>query len=295
MKRLLSLPHLPAFEAAARKNSFSAAADELFITTGAVSRHIRSLEDQLGTQLFYRSHKSVRLTRAGEVFSKVATRLLDELANAEKELRTHSASGRLTVQCLPTFAMHWLMPRLAALYELHPGLTVDVTTSIGPVNFNSQFDAVIRRDPVHFSGLESIPFLKESSLLVCSKDYLRSKPLESPDTLKGHIKIHIRAREDLWKSWHSHFPESYDNETQTITLDHTFAAIQAAEDGLGLVVMPYLFCAKQLDSGRLVSPFPGNLINTGVYSLLWRDRNDESVRNFSDWLCSFQDSDEKGF
>ncbi len=68
MKRLYSLPHLPAFEAAARLGSFSAAADELFLTTGAVSRHIRSLEAQLGITLFYRAHKSVRLTPAGENF-----------------------------------------------------------------------------------------------------------------------------------------------------------------------------------------------------------------------------------
>ncbi|MDA8514277.1 MULTISPECIES: LysR substrate-binding domain-containing protein [unclassified Citrobacter] len=288
MTRLLSLPHLPAFEAAARRSSFSAAADELFITTGAVSRHIRTLEEQLGVQLFYRAHKSVRLTSAGETFSRVATRLLDELAQAEKEVSANVFSGRLTVQCLPTFAMHWLMPRLAELNEVHPELTVDVTTSIGPVSFASPFDIAIRRDPAHFSGLKPVPFLRESSLLVCSQQYLHSRPLVSPDQLGDHIKIQIRARNDLWKRWHSHFPNDHHESNQIITLDHTFAAMQAAEDGLGLVVMPYLFCEKHLKTGRLVAPFGDLTIDTGTYSLLWNDRQDEAVRKFTHWLQSFE-------
>lgn len=285
MKRLASLPHLPAFEAAARFSSFRLAAVELCLTTGAVSRHIRSLEDQLGIQLFYRAHKSVRLTEAGRALSLVATRLLTELAEVEKSLSVSAPTGRLTVQCLPTFAMHWLMPRLAGLNEVHPDLTVDVTTSIGPVKFDSAFDVAIRRDPAHFSGMNTVPFLQESSVLVCSKNYLKDKPLTSPDSLEKHVKIQIRAREDLWESWGARFPGERSADIRTITLDHTFAAIQAAEDGLGLVVIPQLFCAKHLQSGRLITPFKDLSIKTGEYYLLWRDRHDETVRNFQNWLC----------
>ncbi|WP_254900135.1 LysR family transcriptional regulator [Serratia marcescens] len=93
MKKIHSLPHLSAFEAAARLGSFSAAADELFLTTGAVSRHIRSLEAQLGVTLFYRGHKSVRLTQAGENFSRTASRVISELYAAESERRSATAGG----------------------------------------------------------------------------------------------------------------------------------------------------------------------------------------------------------
>lgn len=284
MKKFASLPHLPAFEAAARLGSFRLATNELCITTGAVSRHVRCLEEQLGVQLFYRAHKSVRLNEAGHMFSRVATRLLCELAAMEKSLRVNAPSGRLTVQCLPTFAMHWLMPRLSSLNEIHPELIVDVTTSIGPVSFDSPFDVAIRRDPAHFSGMNAVPFLQESSVLVCSENYLKKKPLISPERLEDHVKIQIRAREDLWKSWYAQFPNEMHDNIRTIMLDHTFAAIQAAEDGLGLVVIPQLFCAKHLESGRLISPFKDVNISTGEYYLLWRDRNDEAVGNFLDWL-----------
>lgn len=92
-EKIHSLPHLSAFEAAARLGSFSAAADELFLTTGAVSRHIRSLEAQLGITLFYRGHKSVRLTQAGENFSRTASRVIGELFAAESALKASAAGS----------------------------------------------------------------------------------------------------------------------------------------------------------------------------------------------------------
>lgn len=184
--------------------------------------------------------------------------------------------------------MHWLMPKLAAFNEIHPGIAVDITTSTGAVDRNTPFDVAIRRDPAHFSGLKAIPFLQEDSLLVCSQSYLRAMPVSAPDKLGEHTAIRIRAREDLWHSWLNTYPTALDASPPPLTLDHTFAAIQAAEDGLGLAVVPYLFCAKHLSSGRLVSPFPALTIRTGVYSLLLRDRDDEIVRKFAAWLQTFQ-------
>lgn len=219
MKRLYSLPHLPAFEAAARLGSFSAAADELFLTTGAVSRHIRSLEAQLGITLFYRAHKSVRLTPAGENFSRTASRVISELFAAESALKASAGRQRLVVHSLPTFTMHWLMPKLAAFNEIHPGIAVDITTSTGAVDRNTPFDVAIRRDPAHFSGLKAIPFLQEDSLLVCSQSYLRAMPVSAPARLAGHTAIRIRAREDLWHSWLNTYPTALDASPQMCIRD----------------------------------------------------------------------------
>ncbi|MGY5958897.1 LysR substrate-binding domain-containing protein [Kosakonia sp. BK9b] len=287
MKRLLSLPHLPSFEAAARLESFSAAAEELFLTTGAVSRHIRSLEAKLGVALFYRGHRYVRLTQAGVVFSRVASRLLQELAAAEQAVTAHARSHILVVQSLPTFAMHWLMPRLAAFNEAHPDISVEVTTGMGAVNRSALFDVAIRRDPAHFTGLKAIPFLQEHSVLVCSQAYLQQHAVRAADDLRGHTMIHIRAREDLWQYWLDAHRVRLDPDVQPITLDQTFAAIQAAEDGLGLAVIPHLFCARHLAAGRLVSPFPQQKIKTGNYFLLPGERDDDTVRTFIDWLTCY--------
>lgn len=289
MKKLRSLPHLPAFEAAARLSSFSAAASELFLTTGAVSRHIRSLEAELGTRLFIRGHRSVSLTRAGEDFYLTAGRALSELATAEMAICKSAINPILAVESLPTFAMHWLMPKLARFNERHPTLAVDVTTSMGPVNRNGRFDVAIRRDPAHFSGLHAVPFLREESVLVCSKSYLQTRPVIAPDRAEGHTTIHIRARSDLWLQWQAAWGTTLDGTVPPLTLDHTFAAIQAAEDGLGLAVIPLLFCARHLATGRLVSPFPELRVETGVYALLHHEEPDENIARFIAWLEHYQD------
>lgn len=230
----------------------------------------------------------MRLTQAGENFSRTASRVISELFSAESALKASAGRQRLVVHSLPTFTMHWLMPKLAAFNEIHPEVAIDITTATGAVDRNMPFDLAIRRDPAHFSGLKAIPFLQEDSLLVCSQSYLRTMPISAPDNLAGHTAIRIRAREDLWHSWLNTYPTALDASPPPLTLDHTFAAIQAAEDGLGLAVVPYLFCAKHLSSGRLVSPFPALTIRTGVYSLLLRDRDDEVVSQFAAWLQTFQ-------
>lgn len=230
----------------------------------------------------------MRLTQAGENFSRTASRVIGELFAAESALKASAGQQRLVVHSLPTFTMHWLMPKLAAFNERHPGVAIDITTGIGAVDRNTPFDVAIRRDPAHFSGLKAIPFLQEDSLLVCSQSYLHARPVIAPDTLGEHTAIRIRAREDLWRSWLNAYPTALDASPPPLTLDHTFAAIQAAEDGLGLAVVPYLFCAKHLSSGRLVSPFPALTIRTGVYSLLLRDRDDDVVRTFAAWLRTYQ-------
>ncbi|EPV5050293.1 LysR substrate-binding domain-containing protein [Cronobacter malonaticus] len=284
MKRPASLPHLCAFEAAARLESFSAAAQELCLTTGAISRHIRSLESQLGVTLFSRGHKIVRLTEAGETFARTAGRLLAELAAAERAVSRQAERKHIRVDSLPTFAMHWLMPKLAAFNEAHPDITVSVTTSTDVINRRSAFDVAIRRDTAHFGGLTAQPFLEEQSVLVCSTDYLQDAALERPAELGGHTLIHIRAREDLWPKWYSHYGIDSDLNTRTLWLDHTFAAIQAAEDGLGLAFIPSIFCEKRLAEGRLVAPFSKERLKTGVYSVLKRSTDNGIADNFISWL-----------
>lgn len=157
--------------------------------------------------------------------------MISELYAAESALKASAGRQRLVVHSLPTFTMHWLMPKLAAFNEIHPEVAIDITTSTGAVDRNTPFDLAIRRDPAHFSGLKAIPFLQEESLLVCSQSYLRAMPVSAPGTLAGHTAIRIRAREDLWHSWLNTYPTALDASPPPLTLDHTFAAIQAAEDG----------------------------------------------------------------
>lgn len=276
MTRICSLPHLLAFEAAARTESFTFAAKELCLTPGAVSRHIRNLEDKLGGELFSRGHKKVELTERGKIFALSCWKVLDELAKAENNFREQPENQQINVSCLPTFAMHWLNPRLTDFYRACPDIHINVSTSTGLVAAGT--DIALRRDPAHFPDMKAIPFLDEWSALVSSPDYL------SGNELTGRTQLHIRARADLWEKWSAGQLPSPENITRHTYLDHTFAAIQAAEDGLGIALVPLLFCGKQLTGGRLAVVQSCGILNTGTYYVILQKKETPAIREFMAWL-----------
>ncbi len=278
MKRIRTLPHLLAFDAAARHESFSMAAKELCLTTGAVSRHIKNLETKLGETLFYRGHKKVTLTSRGQIFALTCKKILDDLSVAETSFMEGSAVLDITVNCLPTFAMYWLIPRLADFHHAFPHIHVNVVTSTGMVTSGS--DIAVRRDPAHFRGIEALPFLIEKSVLVCSPDYFHQQIMQPAN----NTLIHIRVRSDLWRKWSTESLRMPENVTRHLYLDHTFAAIQAAEDSLGIALVPQIFCEKHLTSGRLVMLNEFGTLISGTYFLVMQTNIKPGIQEFSEWL-----------
>lgn len=268
--RLPPLTALRAFDAAARFASFKLAAEGLCVTTGAVSRQIRLLEAHLGVALFTRHHRKVILTPAGERYAAAVARIFAELAEAGDALERDTQQALVRIDCVPTLSMYWLTPRLARYHAEHPDTRIDITTSIGPVDPSGSFDLAIRRDPRHFSGLASEPFMTEWCVPLCNRQFADEHDLTSPERLLHAPTLHIRARGDLWPTWTKRYGLPASAPLKRMTLDHTFAALQAAEDGLGSVVMPLLFARKQLESGRLFAPFPDMRAESGRYYVLTR-------------------------
>lgn len=278
MTRIRTLPHLMAFDAAARYESFSMAATELCLTTGAVSRHIRNLEAKLGEALFYRGHKEVKLTPEGKIFALTCRKILDDLAAAETAFMERRSIQHITINCLPTFAMYWLVPRLDDFHRACPHIHINVVTGTGIVTPDSDF--AIRRDPTHFPDMEAMPFLEERSVLVCSPaSLLNQKEQPANNTL-----IHIRVRNDLWRKWSAQGMTLPDNITRHLYLDHTFAAIHAAEENLGIALVPHIFCEKQLTSGRLVRLDSYEAILSGSYFLVRQKSKTPAMHEFITWL-----------
>lgn len=268
--RLPPLTALRAFEAAARSASFTLAAQELCVTTGAISRQVKLLEAHLGVQLFTRHHRKVVLTAAGQRYVAVVSRIFSELSEAEEALGREAQHVSARLDCVPTLSMYWLTPRLAEYHEQRPDIRIESTTSVGPVDVAAPFDLAIRRDTRHFAGLAATAFMTEWSIPLCSPEFASKHGLTTPETMLSGPTIHIRAREDLWPTWTQHFGLAATAPSKRMTLDHTFAALQAAEDGIGAVVMPLLFARKQLSSGRLFAPFPQMLCESGKYYVLTR-------------------------
>lgn len=285
MPSLPPLNALRAFEVAARLGSFTRAAEELCVTPGAVSRQIRTLEQHLGMALFTRRHRLVTLTQAGALYAALIAGPFAELARAGEVLRRETQHAEIRLDCIPTLAMHWLLPRLERFRRQFPGLEVDLQTSLGPVNLAADFHLAIRRDPAHFSGLRGTPLMTERCLPVCSPRYAQDHHLDNPGALSGATILQIRAREDLWPSWCGAHGVAAASLGPRLTVDHTFVAMQAAEDGLGVAVLPLLFVTRQLDAGRLVAPFPASQAVSGTYFLLQRQgRASREVETFRQWL-----------
>ena len=145
--RLPSLLALRCFEAAARLENFSHAANELHLTHGAVSRAVRLLEDELGVALFERRSRRVFLTDAGRTLARAVGNGLDLMRQAVGELRASARQGRRWVlSCEPTLLMRWLIPRWPAFQARHPGIDVHLVAGGGPFSFASGIDLAIRRD-----------------------------------------------------------------------------------------------------------------------------------------------------
>jgi DNA-binding transcriptional LysR family regulator len=126
---------LMAFDAAARAGSFTAAAQELNVTQGAVSRQISALENQLGIQLFERDHKPLRLTTVGKVYAAEIHTALQSIRNASLAAITKPQTGILNLAILPTFGTRWLMPRFPSFLEKNPEITVNFVTKLSPCDF----------------------------------------------------------------------------------------------------------------------------------------------------------------
>ena len=166
---LPSIPSLLALEAVDRLGTASAAAAELNLTQGAVSRQLQVLEGQLGVALFVRDRHRLRLTPAAQDFVTEARAALHRLDQAALALRANPSGGSLNLAILPAFGMHWLAPRLAKFAGLHPEVTVNLSTRLKPFDFtDSRFDAAIHYGRQDWAGVDYLKLTEEEILAVAA-------------------------------------------------------------------------------------------------------------------------------
>ena len=264
--RLPPLNAIKAFESAARLGSFTRAAVELGVTHGAVSRQIRLLEGWLGTRLFLRTSRNVVPTQAGADLLDETKMLLDRLAAVSQRLQKGAPkTGMLRVSALPTFAMRWLIPRLPAFQRDHPDLELRVVTASTPAEqFRMDVDAVIS-GPSRHPGWGRTPFLGEAYLpLLCPK-LLSEFPLRACADLAKHTLLHAATRRELWLRWLTAAGVPELKPGRELVFEHFYFAIQAALEGLGVIMGPVALVSDELRSGRLVAPIRDPMLKTRGY------------------------------
>lgn len=283
-RSLPPLAALPAFEAAARHQSFSRAAEELHLTHGAISRAVAQIEQRIGVDLFVRRNRRVWLTAAGERLLKATGRALDGLDQAVEEIHRHAGTSPiLTVSCEPSLAMRWLMPRLGAFRAAHPDLNIDLRLAGGPVDLLADgCDVAIRRADYGISEDYIITRLwAEYAGPVCDPDCWEN--ILERDLCNARW-LHSRTRPEAWNDWKRGSGQDVTPASEQY-FDHFFFALQAAANRLGTAIGPLPLVYDDLAAGRLIAPL--GMVPTGCdYVLITLDRphRDPRIAMFFDWL-----------
>ncbi len=279
---------LGAFEAAARLGSFTRAARELALTQSAVSRQIRSLEDQLGTRLFARVGRSVRLTAAGERYAREIGEPLRAIAQATVNLRTNPGGGVLDLAILPTFGTRWLAPRLPEFLARHPGITLNLTTRLRPFDFATErLDAAIHFGGPQWPGAETAFLLAETVIPACAPALLAAHPIAAPEDLRELPLLHLSTRPEAWERWfaaHGARP----GELHGMVFDQFATAAQAAAHGLGVALLPRFLIARELADRVLVPALDLPLGGDEAYYLAWPPSRGDfpPLAAFRDWIIA---------
>ena len=287
MRRSLpSLNALRAFEAAARLGSFKAAAGELGVTHGAISQQVRLLEDWLRAPLFERHNRRIVLTPAARAYLSEVGPAFDRVAAATARYG-HDDGAVLRLNAPATFALRWLVPRLASFREQHPDIRVRLETSNQALEaLPDVYDVVVRGGPDAFYGYSARPFLSEQRLPVCSPGLLDRVPLRTFHDLRRHTLLHTLSLPRLWDDWLAEAGVAGLEPEAALTLDHFYLTLQAALDGIGIAMGPTALMAEDLAQERLVAPFSGPLLPARSYCTYVRENKeaDEPTSTFLSWI-----------
>lgn len=262
MRRLPPLNALRAFEAAARHLSFRAAAEELAVTPAAVSHQIKALEAHLGTRLFQRGIRQVKLTRTGQSLHPGLAAGFDRLAEAVARTRQDGPARHLTITVAPSIAARWLVPRVERFTASHPGLDLRITASTALVDFaRDEVDVALRYGPGRYPGLYSELLLVNDVFPVCTPAVAAGPPaLRTPDDLRHVPLLHeVTVGDDPslpdWTMWLAAAGASGVDSSRGTRLDRPTDVMEAALAGAGVALAKSALVADDLASGRLVRPF----------------------------------------
>src|SRR5207244_7525877 len=233
-RRLPPLNGLKAFEAAARSESFTRAAEELNVTQGAVSHQVKALEEILGVKLFNRERQRLNITEAGREYLAVVRDALDRIAVGTDRLVQRQSSGVLTVSTSPDFAAKWLVHRLGRFAEAHSDIDLRVSATMHQVDFaREEVDLAVRHGDGNWPGLDTVRLSPEQLFAVCSPKLLSGRRrLATPADLLKFPLIHMDSRTD-WNNWLREAGLDEGSVTHGPVLNRASMVIDAAINGQG--------------------------------------------------------------
>jgi LysR family glycine cleavage system transcriptional activator len=293
MRRLPPLKALRAFEAAGRHESLKLAADELHVTTGAVSQQIKLLEEFLGVDLFKRLNKSVRLTEAGRASLPLIAGGFELLNQAVSRAQEFGNQNLITISVAPSFGAKWLLPRLELFRKAHPDIDLRVDASTRLVDFSLEdVDLAIRYGPPKERGMHLEALTDEVIFPVCSPRLLeRGCVFNRPADLAGQTLLHFEGRADDrefpgWNQWLAAAAVPQLEVVNGPRFSMSSMVLQAAMDGQGIALGSSVLAADDLRAGRLVRLFETNVRAKHNYYLICTRNtfNRPDIQRFVRWI-----------
>lgn len=293
-RKIPPLQTLLCFDAAARHESYTRAAQELSLTQSAVSRQIGALETFLGVSLFRRTRHGVALTASGSAYARQIARRLEAMERDTLDaMAQQGEGGALALAAVPTFATRWLIPRLPAFAALRPDVVVHIETRTRPFLFaDAEFDAALYAGTpaqvANWAGTRALLLLREDVVPVCSPALLpRGRPVAAAAIARMPL-LQQSTRPDGWRQWFD--AQRVDAPLARAGARHELFSMlaTAAAHGLGVALMPTMLVADELARGELVVACEQPLSGERNYYLVTPERPDEPapVAQFRSWLLA---------
>ncbi|QXI48017.1 LysR family transcriptional regulator [Pseudomonas anuradhapurensis] len=286
-RKIPSTAALVCFEAAARNESFTKAAQELALTQGAVCRQIAGLEAFLNVELFRRSRRGVKLTEAGLSYSRQVAAQLDAVERDTLSVMRQQGANVIELAVVPTFGTQWLLPRLKDFQQRHPEVTVNLTNRTRPFLFaDTTFDAAIYFGDGDWSGTQSHRLMGENPVPVCSPALLHGQGTLEPQRIAQLPLLQQSTRPYAWRQWFSSIGMNVERDMTGPRYELFSMLAQAAMHEMGIALIPPFLIQRELEEGRLVVANRHALSSDKAYYLMIPERKVESasLRAFRDWL-----------
>jgi LysR family transcriptional regulator, glycine cleavage system transcriptional activator len=297
-EKLPPLNALRNFEAVARHGSFAAAAADLHVTHWAVGKQIRLLEDWFGVPLFERRARGVVLTDEGAALLNDVNHAFERLATAAARLRhdepTHRVSGVVRVNVLASFALCWLLPRLADFQARYPDIDVRVSTTSRKLRYvGDAFDIGVRSGHEQGTGLVSRTLMADLRVPACSPALLRQQPIQNVVDLRHHTLLHSASTRTAWSHWLREAGAPNLQAARHVEFDHAYLQLGAAVEGLGVTLASLPLIGRDIAAGRLVCPISTPTWRAADYALIINaDRaSDPAVLAFEQWIATMASRD----
>ncbi len=288
-RRLPPLNSLRVFEAAARHLSFTRAAEELFVTQAAVSHQIKALEEFLSLKLFRRRNRSLLLTEEGQSYFLDIKDIFTSIAEATDKVLERSEKGALTISLPPSFAIQWLVPRLADFNAQEPDIDVRIkAVDMEEGSLTDDVDVAIYYGRGNWPGLRADKLYQEYLIPLCSPSLLLgTKPLESLSDLRLHTLLHDTSRKD-WKQFTRQYNIDGINVNHGPIFSHSTMVLQAAVHGQGVTLGNNVLAQPEIEAGRLIAPFDEVLISKNAFYVVCHEQQADMGRiaTFRDWMLA---------